>query len=335
MTDDPKRTFDPKAFDWWKAKLAGEDVPIHADQAMQGFYAYKPDKKKPPMPVAFWYDRGGELLCHLDGKPFRNGIEIWLGCSRNPISHAVYKSVLAGEGWPEEIRITTEDGKQDSTMSSGSGIGHNSGDAPGDFTALTGNMREWIDKAGKVIKAGVPKTKEDADAVSDLATKLVELSGEADKNRLAETKPLRDKVDEINAKWNAAINEAKKVAKDLKTLVGIYIVEENKRRNAAVEAARAAAAAELAKNSTETAPADMPAIDIEAAPVRTGTRKAVSMVNEQFVVIDDRAKVFAYFAALETPPQDIMDAIERRTFGLLKNGASVPGARLDSRQKAR
>lgn len=323
-------TYDPKTFAWWKDALAGKSPPIHNDQAMQGYYAFRPSKNAPPLPVALWYSKDGELLCKIGADPHRHGLEIWLGCARNPIPYDVYQNVLAGGEWPNEIRIETATGSE-SSMTSGkrangngedAGLGHNSGD---DYTALTGNIKEWVQQGQKIVKKGAPDTKAEADAASDVATKLVELSQEADNARIAEGRPHFDRYREINGKWNEFISDAKQVSRDLKTLVGIFIKKENERLR---EEARKVQEAATAAGASEE-------VTIAAPEVRVGTRKAISMVSQTYVEISDRKKVFEYLAAMEQPPQDVMEAVEKACLRLLKASVQVPGAKLETRKVAR
>lgn len=311
MTD-----YKPHEFAWWKDARAGKKVPMH-DVPMQGFYAYRPSKNAAPLPVAIWYSKDGELLGTVgaeNGKPrpFRNIAEIWVSVMRHHIDHDVFKDVVAGKPWPNEIIVRFDDGRSESSMT-----GRN---AASDETEMLGNIEEWSRQAEKALKKGIPENQEEADTVSDIATKLIDYCNEANARRLALTKPFRDAEDQVNAKWMPPIRGGKKLGGDLKTLLNLYMVAERKRR------------AEEAKKIAEQAGEGVAVVE---APVRVGTRKTVSIVKETFVVIEDRGKVMGYLAGMENMPQDVLDAIERATLRLLRAGISVPGAKLDTREKAR
>lgn len=312
--------YDPKKFTWWKAALAGENVPLHADQPMQGFYAYKAGSKAAPQPVAIWYGND-ELLCKLGDKPYRDAHGMWISVMRNPIPHKVYLAVMAGDAWPHELKIVMPGGEQDSSL-----IGHNSGD---DIDKLKGNVKEWTDQAIKAAKSGAPKTKAEADKLSDTATKLKDLANELDDERKKKSAPVYEQWKEINAEFNGVINPGLKAAQDLGTLVLAFQRAEFKRREEAAAALQAQVNAEAEK--TGEAP-----VVIQAAPVRTGTRgKTQSTRKVAIVVVEDWKAVLGYIAGMETVPPVVQEAVKEALMGLLNLGQTIPGARKDVEDRLR
>lgn len=309
--------FDPKTFAWWKAALAGKEVPMHLKEAHQGYYAYRPSEKAVPLPVALWYDKGtGLLRCKIgDAIAPKPGIEYWPMVMRNPITFAIYESVMKGEPWPNEIRFETADGGTQSSM-----IGHNSGD---DDETLFGNIAEWKQRLAKAMKTPI-KTQEDADALADIATKLRELKDEADKRRKETTKPLRDEVDSINDRYNKHIEPAAFVVSSALASVKKWVREEKDRQAAALKAAKAAA---------KSAGVEMP--EVQAANVSAGTRKKVVTFFKDVAVIEDWPKVMASIAALDAIPNDVQTVITAAAERLLKAGVKVPGAKLEKKEFGR
>lgn len=307
--------YNPKTFDWWKAKLSGNDVPMHADQPMQGYYAYKPSAKARPLPVAIWYV-DGELHCKV-GSEKKSGVEYWTWVMRNPIQYAVYINVMNGNPWPEEI-VIEESG--DSTMLS------NQSD---DDEQILSNIEEWTDRARRAVKKGKPETKVDADALSDLATKLVDLCNEANERRVAAVRPHLEAQRVINGKYKGRIDPAERAVRDLKTFVGIWQQEERKRQQEAAGMVRQAAMA-------GGAPVDIKEREIN---VRTGTRgKSITMVNRTVVAFEEDggiAKAMAFIAGLDAIPPAVVDAVTKAAFNLLQAGVTVPGASLKKEQVAR
>lgn len=287
-------------------------MPKHNNAAHQGFYAYRPSEKELPLPVAIWYN-GGRMFCKVGEENRDNGISIWPYIMQNPITHATYKAVLGGAPWPEEIRIKLPDGREDSTM-----LGHN---APDD-EALRGNMEEWATRIKKAIKSGI-KSKEDADALSDLCTKARDLYNDADKKRLAETAPIRDQVDQINDTWQRVMKPTKSAYTDGFAVIDIYIREEQRKQREALKAQE-----EAAREKGEAAPV------LQAAPIHVGTRKTVKSVKTTIVTIEDWKKVMEFIANLETIPADVKDAVQSAALRLLRAGVAVPGAKLDTKEKA-
>jgi len=305
------KEYDPKKWDWWKDALAGKPVPLHADKAMQGYYAFRTASKQMPIPMAIWYV-GDELKCKIGDTMQPDGIQYWLNAMRTPITHHTYKAVMAGEPWPEEIRITRSDGSTDSTM-----VGHNAAD---DDEKIFGDIQEWMDMAARALKKGTPETQADADALSDIATKLRDLCNEADERRLRTTKPLRDKVEEINGIYNDRIRPGKQKATDCLTAVNVYIKAEQKKREEEAKKLRDLAAQQGI---------DPAVISDEPVKVRTGTRKTVSTVSRQVLSITDYPAVMTDLAK-RNPPSAFTEAMERWVFMLMKAGEKVPGAKLET-----
>lgn len=325
-------TYDPKEDLWWAARLAGADVPIYNDMPMRGFYAFKPGgKKDTPKAVAFWYGvTAGDLRCKIDNQSVRYGLDIWPSAARNPIPYEVYQKVIDGGPWPSEIRIDTPSGP-DSTMSTSPGLGHNSGD----FETLRGNILEWADRAKRAEKKGVPTSKEEADSIADIATKLGDLLLEADKRRVEETGPLHKVWKAANEKWTAFMTPAGPHVQNLKVLGHAWIKAETKRREAAAAAANDAIAAE-AKAKPDSLDSTPPAF-LVPEKVTIGTRKNVSAVNRQVVVFEDGglAKAAAYFCSLQNVDPKLYDRVKSLADGVLRAGVPVPGAKLENEEKAR
>lgn len=299
-------------FQWWKDALAGKTVPMH-DVHMQGFYALRRSKDAVPEPVAIWY-KNGHLFAKV-GVELRN-VE-WVSIARNPIPHDTYKAVMAGEPWPSEIRFTRADGTTDSSMA-----GHNSG---GDDSNLLDDIIEWTDRAKKMRDKGVPENQEEADTLSDVATKLSEMVGKANKARLKETQPLRDEVDTINDRWNSKLNPAAQAVADLKTQIGIFQRKEKARR--AEEAAKLVEQAKASGVDPET-------VQIAPQPVRSGTRgRAVSLVKVAVVVYDDRMAAAKHL--VDESHEEFFKEMDKIILRLLRAGAAVPGAKLDHIEQAR
>lgn len=313
--------YDKNGWNHWIDNLDGKDVPVHPSQPMRGFYARRVSDKEAPQAIAFdWDGPGDSLRCWVNGAPVAYGLDVWLSCARKPISHEVYIAVVKrGEPWPAEIRFEAADGTVQSTQ-----IGSNSG---GDEDAtLKGNIQEWIDRAKAAQKAGAPKTSDEADTLSDLATKLVELAGEADKRRLARTKSLRDQTEEINTEWFKVARPASAIAGELKALVGIWQQAERKRRQEEADKAAAEAAAKGQPAATVAPP----------APVMSGTRgKRVAAVKRKVVVISDLPKVAAFLASMEKPPVDFVDAVKAAAYRLLNASITVDGATLETQESIR
>lgn len=314
------KVYDKNEWEHWQDNLAGLEVPIHPSQPMRGFYARRTSKDQVPQAVALDYTPDDTLRCWINGKAVAYGLDVWMSCATHPIDFDAYQDVVAGKPWPQEILVKLDDGSVQSSMTGGKG--HNVGADPA--TTLKGNITEWLDRAKALKKLGAPKTKDEADTLSDVATKLSEMGSEADLQRKAANEPYRVKVEEINAEWNAYSRPAIESSKELKALVGIWITAENDRRK---EEAFKANEAARAKGATE----DVVAV----TPVRAGTRRTVSSVNRKVVKITDLKKVAEFLASMETPPKEWWDATNAVVYRLLAAGATVTGAELETKKGMR
>lgn len=314
---DAVKKYDPATFEWWEDALEGVKPPIH-DIPMQGYFALKRSAKAVPEPVAIWY-KDGKVLSLVGGERIK--VE-WLSVARNPIPFDVYEDVLAGKPWPHEIIIERADGSTDST------VGAN---ATNDDEQLLGNIEEWTERGRKALKQGRVDTKEEADALTDIASKLTELCSEADKRRLERTKPHREAEAEINAKFNGKIKPASPVAKDLKTKAGVWLSAEKKRREDEAKALAEKLAAEQPAGEDGAAPT----VTVTAAPVKVGTRgKSLAGYNVTFVEYDKndpdaRAKAAAYLLTKNVP--DFLEALDKAALRLLRAGDTIPGAKVGTR----
>lgn len=317
------KIYDKNGWDWYNDSLAGIEVPVHPGQPMRGFFALRNSKGTVPVPLAYWYD-GEELRCKIGDTNVAYGHDKWLSVARHTIPHAIYEAVRKGGAWPAEILVTLESGEVQSSMTNVDMRGHNSGDAEKDFRELTGNIQEWMERAKALKKVGQPNNQTEADSISDVATKLVDLTNEADKKRLAEGDPLREELANINTRWGTYIKPGVTLAADLKTIVHVWIKAENAKR---AEEARIANEKAAAAGATE--PVVVP------VKVSAGTRKAVTSVNRRVVEITDIKKLSAFLAAMQTPPADFIEACTNAAYRLLNASVEVPGAKMNNKESAR
>lgn len=330
-------TYDPKTFDWHAAAIAAKAdttgtkqyPPIFHDTPMSGTYAFRPSKNEPPKPVFFWYSKAdGSLLCRIDNAPVKYGLDIWPACSRYPIVRAVYDKVIETKVWPHEIRFEDDAGNVHSTLAPGPG--HNSGATDNELSALKGEILEWAAKIKKSIPKGAPTNQVDADALTDMSTKLGELVSAAEARRKAITTPLYDAYKTENAKWYF-IKPNETLVTNAKSLVQSYIKAENRRRQDEADNANKAAA-EAAQKAAETGQA--PSVEAlmpvaTPAPVRTGTRgRTLGERKVQSVEFTNFKEAAAFFANMENPPADFIEAVKLNAKKLLGVGVKVPGAKL-------
>lgn len=314
--------YDPKKFDWWRDALAGKDPPIHADQPMQGFYAYRKDKTERPVPVALWYGGDGELKCKVGENNVRYGVDIWPNIARFPIAEEVYRSVKGGADWPNELRFTDDGGRTHSTQERAPTLATA---AQGDEkSAVLDDLQTWVAKGKDAKKAGVPATKDEADKAADVAKKIFDLAKDADAERKSKTQPLFEQQKLIKAGYDKFISPAESLARDIKSLINAYIDRERKKREEEAEKLRA-----MAKDTGVE-------VTVAAPPVRAGTGgRSMHQVTVSVVVLDDVKAAARYFAERNDPPKDFIEALERNAYRILMAGGEVPGAKLEKRKETR
>lgn len=308
----------PFDFSWWKAARAGEEVEMQLKDPAQGFYAVRMSKAERPQALAIWYQDGKILRGKLgdesvDGDKVR---QLWPSAMKHHVAHQTYKAVMAGEPWPAETLVQLSDGSEDSTLIK---------NAADDDASLRDDIDEWTRRAKKAIDKGEPKTKEEADTISDIATKLRELCDAGDKKRLLETNPLRDQVADINEKWNSHVRPGQLAASNVLKLVDSYIRRERQKK---ADEARAAAIAAAAANEPPQPPQ-------EPERIRVGQRKTVSQASRKYASITDIKLALQHVAEMNSVPSGFYDEVRRVALPLLKIGQPFPGVVLEETESAR
>jgi hypothetical protein len=272
---------------WWKNAIAGNVAPIDVNTPQYGFYRSK-KKDGSVVPVAFWYD-DGTLNCLVDGKEIdeHRGREIWPYVSRRPVTYAVYEERINTGKWSDIDPVVHE--QQQAAQ-----IGHNN--PPTDPHEL---LKEQIEsaKAGAAVYA-IIGSDELAAKAQTLRSRLLELSGAADKHRETEKKPHLTAGKLIDEKWGALIKSARGIADGIRASMETWETKKLQARRA--EEAKAAAVeverqAEIAKGKTPPPPVvqppPAPSNQIKGAAGRTASVRPKIAVTG----ISDVDALFGYF----------------------------------------
>lgn len=309
------KTAAPDQYDFWRRRMAGEVVPIHDGEPQAGFYRTK-TKDGTWHPVAYWFGRDGALRCRVADRDIneQTAAERWPHISKNPITHEVYKAVLAGQPWPDQHEGVIRDranatGEEDENS----------------FDGLKDRIEDLARDAEKLIEAGPAADQSAADRASDLANRLAELQKTADAARAAEKKPLDEQVAAVQAKWKPLLGAADIYKRIKAAVITPFLVAEAAKQREAQEAARRAA--------EEAAKAGQPIIEAQtrAAPkAGSGGRRSVALRSVKVVTITDRAAVLAFFA--DNPV--ITDALQKMAEKATAAGVTVPGVTVTEEQRA-
>jgi hypothetical protein len=338
----------------WERRLAGDVIAIIDGEPDYGFYRVRSRDKLSWRAVAYWYAEDGGLRCRLDGRDLdeQRANELWSYASQHPITHELYKAVIAGEPWPDLNPEVTR-----------------SNQAPDDnsFEALQERIDDLAREAERLMKAGAAKTQDQADQAADVANKLAELRGKAERQRVREKEPHLGEARAVDDKWRPIIGAAdiyarlkdavckpwlaaQKAAKDRaeaeacrkaqEAADAARRAEEEARRKAA-EAAQtgdAAAAAEAARKTREAQAATEKAAEVAqnvetvaATSITAGTRgRGVHLRGKTVVTIEDRAAVLTFFH----DRQEITDLLQSMAEKAVRAGITVPGTKVEKDAQA-
>ncbi len=98
-------------YNWWSNALKGDIGPIHEGQPQPGFYKkrfYDPEGpyvapiKRPFIPCAIWFDTETQEYIGVADSKLVDACDLWLWCSKNPITEAEYRHYETLGEWPKE-----------------------------------------------------------------------------------------------------------------------------------------------------------------------------------------------------------------------------------------
>lgn len=289
-------------YSFWRKRIAGEQPPIHDGEVQAGFYRLKGRNGFPDQPVAFWFKEGA-LRCRIGSKDVEEHIarERWVWAQKFPITHELYKAIIAGEPWPDQHEAVTR-----------------SNNAPPDdsFEQLSEAIADLAREGLTLIEKGAAKTQDEADRASDLANRLGEFWNKADDARKAEKKPHDDAAKEVQVKWSPILTTAE-VYKRIKAVV--------------VTPFLTAKQAAEAKQREEAAKAGAPLPEPTRSTTKAGTRgRSVALRSVKSVEITDRAALLAYFADGQQMTEFLQDMAQKA----VRAGVTPPGVKITETQVA-
>lgn len=324
-------------YDYWRARLAGQDLLGSDDLPRCGFWRRLDRASGQFVAVAVWRDGdSGELLAtNHDGRRLWT-VEAEDACQyawKYPITHEAYQAFTTTGRWPDGL----PEGVEPAAYAKPAGIGHNAPAA--DDAAIIADQVE----AAKAAAARVAKIEDDeALAVAQsLRSRLLELKSEAEKKHTAEKAPHLKAGRDVDAKWLPLAKDAKAAADGVRAKMDEWETAKLRRereeqrkaeeaRRAAEEAARAAEAAGRPSPapSPEPAPAPAPAppAQIKGAYGRTASVRMVKVVAE----ITD---IDALLLWLKAHPEMIELAKRLAQRAVDKGIEDVPGVTVEDRRK--
>lgn len=309
------------SYEYWSNALAGNFGPVHDSDPQCGFYRKRAYKAGPFLPVAI-FEHEGKIVALTDNKPV-DANEIWTYVCQHPVAEQWYRDKIDGKPWPDEDATVT---------ASIAEVGHNN--PPQDEAEI---MREQIDAASKGVADYAEITSDETAAkAQSLRSRLLELSGEADKKREAEKKPHLEASRNVDAKWQPLVKSAKAAADKIRAALSAH---ETRKANAAAEVARkaeearkAALAEMLAKNPQ--APVVVPKIEPlpQVAPtttIRGAYGRGASVKVVKVATVEDYDEATTYFRN-DPEYRAVIDKLAQRA---VDAGYTVPGVSVKEERK--
>ena len=217
---------------YWQAACRGHFGPIIETEPQTGYYKHVTGN-----PVAIWREAGA--VCMLFGDDdvadASDQGKIWLAVAKSPVSHKHYVIRTDTGMWPglpanlaaKMAQADAVDATAESQTPS-PGAGHNSADLDA-FRRMKAEIEEDVSESAAHFLRHPVTDKDDADKAKDWADRLMQAARKADAARLAETAPLRQQVDEINARWNGVISAGKRQSIELNDLADQWAKAETAR----------------------------------------------------------------------------------------------------------
>ena len=283
------------SYTYWQNALAGTFGPVHDGDPQLGFFRKRTSRAGPFVPVAIWA-QDGKVIALVDGKE-ADAADIWTFVCKYPIAEDWYHTRMRGEPWPDEDNAV-------SASLAPPSVGHNN--PPADEAEI---LQGQIDAATAGADAYAEiNDDESAAKAQSLRSRLLELSGKADKLREDRKRPHLEAGKLIDAALMPLVKNAKNAADAIRTALGAHETRkareaerirkaaEDARIKAEREAVKAAADAALKGGvAPEPAPTPAPPPPVPVPETSTAIRgaygraAAVKVVKVARVVDQDKA----------------------------------------------
>lgn len=305
-------------WDFWRKALTGVRPRFDVNAPQAGCYRMRQNMSQPWQAVMiFWDDHTGDLAALVGNQEINDLMEIkklWRACYKRPIHSDVYADVVDhGAKWPDDI--SGDDG----------GIEEDK-DCPRDqigdrIDQLRIVAMAWLNKINPGVNENHSmsvKDQEQADKAINYANRFKLLWKRADKERTDEKAPFLKAERDVDALWRGPLTSSKLAASDMDRAVDRWSKREVARREA-----EAAAARELGEV-------------VKVEPVRVGTEgRSRSLIEHTDVNIVSLLEVAMYFAQLNDPPMEFVQAVRICAVRYTRMNFTVPGVEVDKTKKLR
>lgn len=311
-------------YTYWRNALAGDFGPVHDSDPQAGFYRKRVSRGGPFVPVAI-FEHEGKPVALVNGSQ-ADADEVWTYVCQHPIKEDWYHTKMGGAPWPDE------DGAVAASLAPPP-AGHNN--PPQDEAeVLSGQIDAAAAGIGDYAEI---KDDETAARAQSLRSRLLELSGDADKKREAEKAPHLEAGRAIDKKWQPLVKAAKAAADRIRDALGAHEtrkaraaaeaarkVEEERRRLEALAAKARPAAKLLPPAAAPPPPAPEPVTAIRGAYGRAAAVKVVKVAT-----VTDQDAAYGY---LKNRPE-VVDLIAKLAQRAVDAGYDVPGTEVSTERK--
>lgn len=301
--------------------LKGERVDLDPNEPCSGWFRMRRVKGGPFVPVQVtWEGDFGDIEILLDGRlSTPEGIG-WPYTGKNAIPKASYDYFMKHRKWPDVDDVVH--------------IQQASNNPPTDPAVI---LAEQIESA-RAGAAAYDKIESDEDAAraQTLRSRLIELSGQADKLRVAEKEPHLEAGRKVDAKWQPLVRDAKTAADAIRTAMSTWetakLAKRRQEEAAAQEAFRREQEAIAKAAAVEAAKTGKPAVVVvpppsappPAAPrrIKGGAGRAASVGVVRVVQnVQDWPALFMHFREYDEVKMLLVKFANEQ----LKLGNQVPG----------
>src|SRR3990167_4129304 len=311
-------------YSYWQNALSGTFGDVHEGDPQLGFYR---TRRAGPFIACAIFEHDGKIVALVDGKQ-ADPAEIWTYVCQHPVAEDWYHAKMRGEPWPDEDGAVTESLEVPAT-------GHNSG-VVDESEVLKGQ----IESASASLKDyAAIKDAEHLARAQATRSRLLELSGDADKKREAEKKPHLDAGRNIDAKWQPLVKAAKAAADTIKAAMDAWVNEQDKIAKKVQAAAEEAArkeqeAARAAVAAGKPAPPPTSAPEPIAAPavpqqIKGGYGRAAGVKTVNVVTVTDQD---AAYQSMKTHPE-LVALIAKLAQRGIDAGHDINGVNVEKQKK--
>lgn len=311
------------AYDWWRRAVAGEKIggptlPVHDGEPQLGYYRKRISAAGAFTGVAIYMH--GDAMVALEGKDrMVDPNDIWTWVAKYPVTYAAYEYWAQNGRWPDMDK---------SVEGSLAHAASNSADLTEDQ-----KKKAEIDTALEAVKTYQTIADDESLARAQSArSRLLELSGDADKIREREKAPHLEAGRKVDTVWQPLVKTAKDGADKIRAVMSAYVTARDKKaeeeRRQAEEKARIEAEKAAKKGRPAPPPEPQPAtVAPEATTIRPGYGRAAAITEKKVVTVTDQD---ACYQSLKSHPElvTMIHLLAQRAVAAGK-GDQVQGIKID------